>query len=90
MVTSVNEGFHNVPKLYGTKVRPKKRVTGIKTGFQEGAKVRSHAASSFVYAIWSLKRLYCQAFYYGHKDGFSGLYTDPRNQYKKHGALGGE
>ncbi|KAG9011899.1 hypothetical protein FRB94_007335, partial [Tulasnella sp. JGI-2019a] len=39
------EGFSNVPKLYGSDVRPRGKVTDLKSGAVEGAK-------QFYYGMW--------------------------------------
>ena len=38
---SVQEGMHNVPKLYGSEVRPQGPVTNFKSGVKEAGKVPS-------------------------------------------------
>ncbi|KAJ6630253.1 glycosyltransferase family 1 protein [Mycena sp. CBHHK59/15] len=38
IVTSVHEGFYNVPKLYGSDVRKAGKVTGFASGLKEGGK----------------------------------------------------
>lgn len=39
IVTSVQEGFHNAPKLYGSEVRRAGRVTDFTSGVKEAGKV---------------------------------------------------
>ena len=42
----MHEGLHNTPKLYGSNVRDKGKVTDFESGLKEGGKVgvfRSHA-----------------------------------------------
>jgi hypothetical protein len=36
---SVQEGMHNLPKLYGSEVRPQGPVTDVKSGFKEAGRV---------------------------------------------------
>lgn len=46
ILDSMHEGLHNTPKLYGSDVRNKGKVTDFKSGVKEGGKVgisRSHA-----------------------------------------------
>ncbi|KAB5595196.1 Sterol 3-beta-glucosyltransferase UGT80A2 [Ceratobasidium theobromae] len=42
IIGSVSEGFHNVPRIYGSEVRTPGHVDGIKSGFKEGAKGLFH------------------------------------------------
>lgn len=44
IIGSVSEGFHNVPRIYGSEVRTPGHVDGIKSGFKEGAKVNHDTA----------------------------------------------
>lgn len=39
IVGALQEGFHNVPQLYGSKVRKEGRVKDFQSGVREGAKV---------------------------------------------------
>lgn len=39
IVTSVQEGFHNMPKMYGSEVREPGKVKDFKSGVIEGGKV---------------------------------------------------
>lgn len=41
IVCSVHEGFHNVPKVYGSEVREQGKVTDFATGMKEAGKVCS-------------------------------------------------
>jgi hypothetical protein len=38
IVSSVHEGFHNVPKLYGSEVREPAKVTSFGSGMKEAGK----------------------------------------------------
>lgn len=40
MITSVHEGFHNVPRLYGSDVREHERVSDFSSGVKAGGRVR--------------------------------------------------
>jgi len=40
IVTSVHEGFHNAPRLYGSNVCKSGKVTDFKSGVKEAGKVR--------------------------------------------------
>jgi sterol 3beta-glucosyltransferase len=45
ILDSMDEGLHNTPRLYGSSVRDKGRVTNFESGVIEGGKVgtfRSH------------------------------------------------
>jgi hypothetical protein len=39
IVQSIHEGFHNMPKLYGSEVREHGKVTNFTSGLKEGGKV---------------------------------------------------
>jgi hypothetical protein len=41
ILVSLHEGFQNLPKAYGSEVRPAGKVSGFKDGVREGAKVRA-------------------------------------------------
>jgi hypothetical protein len=40
IVTSVHEGFYNVPKLYGSEVREQGKITDFGSGMKEAGKAR--------------------------------------------------
>ena len=40
IVTSVHEGFHNAPRLYGSNVCKSGKLTDFKSGVKEAGKVR--------------------------------------------------
>jgi hypothetical protein len=39
LVQSIHEGLHNTPKLYGSEVRERGKIKGIRSGMKEAAKV---------------------------------------------------
>jgi hypothetical protein len=49
IVGALQEGFHSLPKAYGSKVRQTGKVKDLSSGIQEGAKVRpTHNQSEVV------------------------------------------
>lgn len=77
IITSVHEGLHNVPRLYGSEVREKERVTGFGSGVKAGGKV---TAFQFSLCRYSCKM---QALFQGYYDGITGLVTEPLEGAKK-------
>jgi hypothetical protein len=71
IVTSIHEGFHNAPKLYGSKIREKGEVTDFKSGLKEAGKVLS------VYLLRRVILKPSQGFFYGYYDGITGLVREP-------------
>jgi hypothetical protein len=47
IIGGISEGFHNVPRLYGSDVRSSRPVEGIGSGFREGAKVNYGRSSVY-------------------------------------------
>lgn len=45
IVSSIYEGFSNMPRLYGSKVRKRGEVKDFSSGVNEGAKVRDSFSS---------------------------------------------
>ena len=39
IVSSMHEGFHNLPEMYGSEVRQEGRVTDFSSGLKEAGKV---------------------------------------------------
>ena len=48
IVGSVQEGFYNMPKLYGSEVRPVGPITDFKSGMREGGKVCNETLPSVI------------------------------------------
>ncbi|KAF8890233.1 hypothetical protein CPB85DRAFT_263381 [Mucidula mucida] len=65
--SSVHEGLHNVPKLYGTEVRSTGKVTDFKSGVREGGKSLVHG---YYDGITGLVREPVKG---GKKEGFVGV-----------------
>lgn len=49
VVQSIHEGFHQLPKAYGSSVRPTAKVTDFKSGLREGMKVIFSPLSSLLW-----------------------------------------
>lgn len=78
IVSSVHEGFQNVPKLYGSDVREPGKVTNFSSGVREAGKVRQLVPSaSTMLTCWR------QGFFYGYYDGITGLVREPIQGAKK-------
>ena len=61
IVSSVHEGFHNAPKLYGSDVREPGKVTDFGSGLKEAGKVDDQ----YIY--------YGQIFYSDARDSFMDI-----------------
>ena len=74
---SMAQGWHNLPVLYGQKVRKVQPITGFTTGVKEGGKV-------MISCVWSNLKQLGLGFY----DGLTGFVMDPYEGMKKDGYLG--
>ena len=74
---SVQEGMHNLPKLYGSEVRPQGPVTGVKSGFKEAGKVKLILPEALSLTLRK------KGFFYGYLDGITGLVSEPLEGAKK-------
>lgn len=51
IVSSIHEGFDNMPKLYGSDVRKPGKVTDLSSGIREGGKVVNSLQKAFDIAL---------------------------------------
>jgi hypothetical protein len=58
IVTGVQEGFHNAPKLYGSEVREKRRPKDLSSGIVEAGKVSTFYVSKFTSSLNNISRAY--------------------------------
>lgn len=78
----ITRGFHNIPKLYGEKVRDYENVTGFRSGLKVSGKVRLIMQSTVPHAHQK------QSFGYGLSDGFIDLFAKPVQGAEENGFAG--
>ncbi|KAG8898178.1 hypothetical protein FRC00_003165 [Tulasnella sp. 408] len=85
LVDSVQEGFQNVPAMYGTNIRRVGKIHDWKSGFMEGGKVGTPCSRRDRVADLCASH---KSFLYGWYDGITGLVTEPIKGHEQEGMLG--